>query len=80
MKSYLWNIAIYTDDSKTPAQRIEIPGNSVEIRKYAKQLQGDHFEAVPKPLECLNNQDCQYDHLFFATMKINGELPQALVD
>ena len=80
MKSYLWNISVYSDESKTPTESLEIQGSSVDVRKYAKRLKGDHFEAVPKPIECVNNKNCQYDHLFFATMKIGGELPQALVD
>ena len=61
-------------------QTLEIPGNGAEIKAYAKQFQGDHFEAIPRPLECLENRECQYDHPFFASMKIRGDLAQALVD
>ena len=80
MKSYLWNLSVYTDDSKTPALTLEIPGSSVDVKRYAKQFDGERFEAVPMPLECRGVENCQYDHLMFAAMKIGGELPQALVD
>ena len=80
MKNYLWHLSVFAEDRKTPIQTMDIPGSSVEIKAYAKRFQGDRYEAVPKPLECLENSECQYDHLFFSAMKIGGELPNALVD
>ena len=81
MNNYLWDVSVFVDDCISPIQTLEVSGSSTDIRTFAKkQCYGDRFEAVPKPLECFGIQDCQYDHLFFATMKIRGELPQALVD
>lgn len=80
MNTYLWNVSVYRDDRIAPIQTVEIPGSSVDVKTYAKQCQGDRYEAIPRPLECLGNRECQYDHPFFAAKKIAGELPQALVD
>lgn len=80
MKNYLWNLSVFAEDRKTPIQTLEIPGSSVEIKAYAKRFQGDRYEAVPKPLECLGKTECHYDHLLFSALKIRGELPNALVD
>ena len=74
-EQYLWKIFVFSGPNQTPIQTVEVTGNRSAIAHYAHWIrEGDRYEAIPQPLECITNKECQYDYLAFEAMKISGEI------
>ena len=69
---FLWTVFVFRGSNERLVHTFEATGNRAAIIRYAKWLQeGDRYEAVPKPIECLLNKEFHYDYQAFEAMKIS---------
>ena len=78
-EKYYWEISVFFGKNQTPVQTVEAFAHRAEVLCYVQWFdECDRFEAIPKPLECLTNNNYSYDPNPYEAMKMSGPLGVAL--